>query len=1144
VTYTVVSGPATVGLTTGTVTMTGAGTVTLSASQAASGNYAATSAQTTVTVATEVPTLTFGAIGSETYGGTPFAVSATSASSGAVTYSAPNGNGVVTVAPNGTVTIVGAGTVVLTASQAASGNYAATTAQTTLTVGKEVPTLTFGAIGSETYGGPAFTVSATSASSGAVTYSVVSGPATVGLSTGTVTMTGAGTVVLSASQAASGNYAATTATTNFTVAVEVPTLNFGPYGQQTVGVALTVSATSPSSGAITYAVTGGSGTANISGSQVTPTAAGSISVTASQAASGNYAAATATATFTAVNSTPLATSLTGSTTTPPYGGTVNLVPTFSGGTATIGTGGVGSSNITASAVSGTSYTTPAITAPTSYVLTVTGTGGNTVYTSFLVTPGSVTISPVTPANQTIAPGPQTFSATATGGATDTLTWTATGGSITSGGVWTAPSTAGTYTITATSVDEPSISVSTTATVSKPVITVQPISKNACSGYNPSLSMAANYATSYQWYWNGGALSGDSPTLTLTDATSANNGTYYCSAINAAGLASTNTVTLNVVTATTLTITTQPAAVTAYATQTATFSVGATGTGTLAYQWYSSSSASGSGGTLIPNATSSSYTTGALAAGSPIYYYVTVSDPDCTGTTLTSNTAELQVSGTDTAVPPTIIVEPVGETATVGGTATFSVTASGSGTLSYQWYRVPYSSSELTTPTAGQIISGATSSTYTTPTQQQSNDGDNYFVVVTGGSGSTVYGSAVSSRVTLAVGAGILLQITAEPQTDYVGADTLASFNVGATCTGCVPAYQWYWYAPGTTTAVALTDGPVSTGALSGATVVGSETSSLTLENAPTTASAGILYVVVTSTSDGSTQIAGTNPLTSSTAGLFVGSLGSIGNPTAGMGLCNSGSNWVLNGKTSTDGGTIFGTSGGVSTSGAETTVGIPYQNTTGCTIEMVDDKGWEQSAVYWPTLISTANFSVSFTVEVSAAATPADGFTMVLADPSQGATTASTGSAGEGIGANGIPGFVLGFDTYQDGDAETSGDPTTCAYQPSPFLACDPVTVPYMAVGQGASALWENPWTFVNGDLDTQSSTDYTPAEFASSGGTSHNYVVTVVNGVMTVTMDTYELFSGKVSLPPAAYLGFTASTGGAEEAVTFSNLTATVSAP
>jgi hypothetical protein len=44
--------------------------------------------------------------------------------------------------------------------------------------------------------------------------------------------------------------------------------------------------------------------------------------------------------------------------------------------------------------------------------------------------------------------------------------------------------------------------------------------------------------------------------------------------------------------------------------------------------------------------------------------------------------------------------------------------------------------------------------------------------------------------------------------------------------------------------------------------------------------------------------------------------------------------------------------------------------------------------------------------------------------------------------------------------------------------------------------------------------------------------------------MDGYQLFTGPVSLPPVAYLGFTASTGGKEEAVTFSNLTAIVNAP
>ena len=70
----------------------------------------------------------------------------------------------------------------------------------------EVPILSFAAIPAQAYGNAPFTVSATSASSGAVTYAVVSGPATITGST--VTLTGVGTVVLSASQIAAGNYAA------------------------------------------------------------------------------------------------------------------------------------------------------------------------------------------------------------------------------------------------------------------------------------------------------------------------------------------------------------------------------------------------------------------------------------------------------------------------------------------------------------------------------------------------------------------------------------------------------------------------------------------------------------------------------------------------------------------------------------------------------------------------------------------------------------------------------------------------------------------------------------------------------------------------------------------------------------------------
>jgi sugar lactone lactonase YvrE len=181
------------------------------------GNYSVTNTPAALSITAEVPTLIFGPIAAQKYGNPPFAVSATSASSGAVTYTVVTGPA--TIAGN-MVTLTGAGTVVLLASQVASGNYAAATANASFTVaaaaGATVPTLTFAPIPAQTFGNPPLAVSATSASSGAVTYTVVSGPATI--AGNMVTLTGAGTVVLLASQAASGNYAAATATTSFTVA--------------------------------------------------------------------------------------------------------------------------------------------------------------------------------------------------------------------------------------------------------------------------------------------------------------------------------------------------------------------------------------------------------------------------------------------------------------------------------------------------------------------------------------------------------------------------------------------------------------------------------------------------------------------------------------------------------------------------------------------------------------------------------------------------------------------------------------------------------------------------------------------------------------------------------------------------------------
>ena len=165
-----------------------------------------------------------------------------------------------------------------------------TSGAATLTVLPLVPTLVFAPIPVETYGNPPFTVSASSASSGAVSYTLVSGPATVS-NTGTVVITGTGTVVLGASQAASGNYTAANTTTSFVVNGEAQSITFANPGTQTVATPLTLSASSSSGLAVTFTSTT-PGVCTVAGAIVTLSATGTCTIDANQAGNSTYAAAT------------------------------------------------------------------------------------------------------------------------------------------------------------------------------------------------------------------------------------------------------------------------------------------------------------------------------------------------------------------------------------------------------------------------------------------------------------------------------------------------------------------------------------------------------------------------------------------------------------------------------------------------------------------------------------------------------------------------------------------------------------------------------------------------------------------------------------------------------------------------------------
>ena len=107
-----------------------------------------------------------------------------------------------------------AGPHTITGLLAADSNYSTASGTSALTVSTATPMIAL-TVPNHVYGDPVFTVGATSNSTGAFTYSLISGPAVI---TGNaVTLTGYGTVILQASEAADPNYTAGSRQATFAV---------------------------------------------------------------------------------------------------------------------------------------------------------------------------------------------------------------------------------------------------------------------------------------------------------------------------------------------------------------------------------------------------------------------------------------------------------------------------------------------------------------------------------------------------------------------------------------------------------------------------------------------------------------------------------------------------------------------------------------------------------------------------------------------------------------------------------------------------------------------------------------------------------------------------------------------------------------
>ncbi len=319
-----------------------------------------------------------------------------------------------------------------------------------------------------------------------------------------------------------------------------------------------------------------------------------------------------------------------------------------------------------------------------------------------------------------------------------------------------PSNAGNYTVIVTnSLGAISSATAILNVFTPPAISAQPSSLTNLAGSDATFtaSVTGSAPLSYQWRFNGAdVLGATDSSLTLNAVQPTMAGSYQVVITNAAGAITSTLATLTVWVPPT--ISSQPLSRTNLVGTDAIFAVSASGTPAIGYQWRIN-------GANIPGATSASLTITGAQLGDAGTYAVVVSNP---AGAVTSAPAILTMW-----TLPSITSQPLSRTNLAGTDAVFSVTASGTPPLGYQWQ---FNNAK---------IPGATAATLTVSGAQPTNAG-NYTVVIT-----NVAGAVTSSIASLTV--WVPPAITFQPQstTNFVGTDALFFVSV----TGTQPiSYQW------------------------------------------------------------------------------------------------------------------------------------------------------------------------------------------------------------------------------------------------------------------------------------------------------------------------------------------------------------------
>jgi len=329
-----------------------------------------------------------------------------------------------------------------------------------------------------------------------------------------------------------------------------------------------------------------------------------------------------------------------------------------------------------------------------------------------------------PQSQTVKPGnTATFIAAASGTPPISYQWRFNGVSVTGATNATyeipnvQPANAGAYTVVA---QNPASTIESPAAFlginQAPAITVPPVDQVAALNGSATFAVTAvgTPPLSYQWRFIGVDIPGaTNATLTINNVRAANVGEYTVLVSNASDSVASPRARLDL--RIPLTILEEPQSLTVTAGSSAIFSVRIGGPALLAFQWRKD-------GVAIPGATSANLALSNVQPGDAGQYTVAVAS----GTEFVeSKPATLTIGAA-----PVITQQPVGQIVFAGATnVSFSVTATGAGPLSYQWFK------------NNAAIPGATNSTLALAVAQVADTGV-YSVTVSNAGGSVVSDLAV------------------------------------------------------------------------------------------------------------------------------------------------------------------------------------------------------------------------------------------------------------------------------------------------------------------------------------------------------------------------------------------------------------------